>query len=165
MAAFTIRLRPRPERPRPNTALALDAPPGLAISAHERTLLQALFRRYARVVIESEFRSGYSGARTLLALPVRADGRADAHTIVKLGERRAIEREHDNYTTYVKDTLPPMTARVQEALVDPRAPVAALRYTFIAEPGQRPMSLREALLRQPDPALLARLFESLMPTP
>lgn len=163
VAAFTVRLRPRPERPRPNTALALDAPPGLAFSAHERTLLQALFRRYARVVVESEFRSGYSGARTLLALPVRADGRADAPTIVKLGQRRAIEREHDNYTAYVKDTLPPMTARVQEALVDPRAPMAALRYTFIAEPGQRPMSLREALLKQPDPALLARLFETFGP--
>jgi len=46
-----------------------------------RQSLQTLFRRYARLVIEGEFRSAYSGARTLLALPVRADGRVDAYTI------------------------------------------------------------------------------------
>jgi hypothetical protein len=41
---------------------------------------------------------------------------------------------------------------------------AALRYTFISEAGQTPVSLRQALRRQPDPALLWRLFESFAPT-
>jgi hypothetical protein len=164
MALF-VRTRPRPRAPAPNTALAVEPPAGLALSAEERTLLQTLFRRYSRLMIESEFRSGYSGARTLLALPVRDDGRSDAHTIVKLGERRAIEREHHNYEVYVKDTLPPMTARIQDAPVSlASAPLAALRYTFIAEPGQRPASLREALLRDPDAALLTRLFDTFGPS-
>jgi hypothetical protein len=63
-----------------------------------------------------------------------------------------------------------MTARIQEAPVFPpasaagrRGDLAALRYTFIAEPGQRPLSLREALLRDPDPALLVKLFETFGP--
>lgn len=176
VAALTFRLKPRPAGPQPNPALSVEPPPGLAIAADERALLQTLFRRYARLVIENEFRSGYSGARTLLALPIRADGRADAHTIVKLGERRAIELEHRNYETYVKDTLPPMTARIQDEPVflspatayAPRGEGrggggAALRYTFIAEPGQRPASLREALLKNPDPALLLKLFETFGP--
>lgn len=163
VAALTYRVRPRTAAPRPNTRLALEPPPGLALSADERRLLQMLFGRYARLVIESEFRSGYSGARALLALPVRADGRADAHTIVKIGERRAIEREHQNYQTYVKDTLPPMTARIQEAITDPHLRMGALRYTFISEPSQRPLSLREALLKQADPALLIKLFETFGP--
>jgi hypothetical protein len=116
-------------------------------------------------VVEAEFRSGYSGARTFLAQPIRPDGRADAHTIIKIGERTAIEREAENYATFVKDTLPPITARIQEAPVTlPRGGTrAALRYTFIAEPGRRPRSLRDALLADHDPALLVKLFDTFGP--
>ncbi|MGQ0603989.1 MAG: phosphotransferase [Anaerolineales bacterium] len=172
VAALTYRARPRERArehaPQPNPSLTLEPPPGLTLSATERTLLQTLFRRYGRLVIESEFRSGYSGARALLALPVQTDGRADAHTIVKIGERRAIEREHANYEKFVKDTLPPMTARIQDAPVTAHStlhapPSSALRYTFISEPGQRPISLREALHSIPDPALLAKLFDTFGP--
>lgn len=164
-AAFVMRGRPRPPAPRPNAGLVLEPPPGLTLAAEERGLLQTLFRRYARVVLESEFRSGYSGARTLLALPIRSDGRADAHTIAKLGPRRAIQREYLNYETYVKDTLPPITARIQDAPTYSAGAdgLGVLRYTFIAEPGHRPLSLREALLRDPDPARLTKLFDTFGP--
>jgi hypothetical protein len=166
VAALTYRVRgglARAPQPRPNRSLTLEPPPGLTFSANERALLQTLFRRYGRLVIETEFRSGYSGARALLALPVQTDGRADAHTIVKLGERRAIEREHANYEQFVKDTLPPMTARIQESITNNQLRLGALRYTFISEPGQRPMSLRDALQRNPDPALLTKLFDTFGP--
>jgi hypothetical protein len=163
VAALTYRVRPRERLPQPNRSLALEPPPGLTLSSAEHTLLQTLFRRYGRLVLESEFRSGYSGARALLALPVQVDGRADAHTIIKLGARRAIEREHANYERFVKDTLPPMTARIQESIANPHWPLGALRYTFISEPGQRPISLREALQRDPDPALLTKLFDTFGP--
>ncbi|MEP7359410.1 MAG: hypothetical protein ABI847_19320, partial [Anaerolineales bacterium] len=102
---------------------------------------------------------------------MRADGRADAYTIAKLGDRRGIEREYANFETFVKDTLPPVTARIQTIPVITRGPRsdtpfaqrAALRYTFIGEPGQSPMSLRQALLAQPDPALLDKLFATFGP--
>jgi hypothetical protein len=174
LMALTYRVRlPRPPLRilSPNTALAIEPHPNIELHAHERSLLQTLFRRYARVVVESEFRSGYSGARTLLALPIRADGRADAHTIVKIGESRAIQREFENYETFVKDTLPPITARIQETPVTTPSPVglptgggrAALRYTFIGEPGRPPLSLRESLIANPDPALLEKLFSTFGP--
>ena len=180
LMALTYRVRlPRPALQilSPNTALAIEPHPNIELHAHERLLLQTLFRRYARVVVESEFRSGYSGARTLLALPIRADGRADAHTIVKIGESRAIQREFENYETFVKDTLPPVTARIQEIPVTLPSPVralqrtgegpgvraAALRYTFIGEPGRPPLSLRESLIANPDPALLEKLFSTFGP--
>jgi hypothetical protein len=160
---------PTPAR---NPALVIEPPPALSLSDTERGLLQTLFRRYARIVIENEFRSGYSGARALLVLPVRSDGRADAHTIVKIGEARSIQKEFENYETFVKDTLPPITARIQDAPVTlplPAAPgrarggLGAIRYTFIAEPGQRPISLGEALRVNPEPALLSKLFETFGP--
>ena len=127
-------------------------------------MIGSIFRNYARLVIESEFLSGYSGARTYLALPLRPDGRSDAHTIVKIGEVEAIRREFENYETFVKDTLPPITARIQhQPVIGPGGKQAAIRYTFIAEPGNPPISLGRALLANPDPGLLIKLFETFGP--
>lgn len=150
----------------PNPAVTIETGPNLTLSGEETGLLRGVFAGYSRVVIESEFLSGYSGARTFLVRPVRPDGGADALTIVKLGPRGSIQREFANYEAFVKDRLPPVTARIQ------RAPVvlgknggtkAAVQYTFIASPGHAPVSLRNALLQNPNPALLLRLFETFGP--
>ena len=149
---------------KPNPSLAIEARPGLALSPAETGLLRSLFNRYGRLALESEFLSGYSGARTFLALPIRLDGRADAYTIVKVGERESIRREYENYDRFVKDTLPPMTARIQRAPVTVRgSQKAALQYTFIGTSGQTPLSLRQAWLQNPDPALLNKLFDTFGP--
>ncbi|MBI5291078.1 MAG: phosphotransferase [Chloroflexi bacterium] len=160
----------RPRRPslrlqQPNPSLVIERHPSFNLTPADTALLRALFSRYARLTLEAEFHSGYSGARTFLALPVRADGRADAYTIAKIGERDSIRREFENYETFVKDTLPPITARIQETPVEtPRGGgLAALRYTFIGEPGRTPASLREALIANPDLALLDKLFETFGP--
>jgi len=149
---------------RPDPGLSLEVAPSIQLPRETEEPLRAVFHSYKRVMVESEFRSGYSGARTLLIHPVRADGRTDAHTIVKLGERSAILREYENYEQYVKDSLPPLTARIQNEPVTTRGGrYAALRYTFIGQPGRPPVSLREALLADPNPALLQQVFESFGP--
>jgi hypothetical protein len=167
LSAFAVLYRRRIVRRSagtPNRALAIEPLPGMTFSPAEDMLLRTMFRQYSRIVAQHEFRSGYSGARALLVLPIHADGRADAHTIAKLGERDAIQREFDNYEQFVKNRLPPITARIQEPpAIAPNTPLAALRYTFIGEPGHTPTSLREALLSNPDPALLSRLFETFGP--
>jgi hypothetical protein len=141
-----------------------------------------LFNQYGRLTLEVEFRSGYSGARTFLALPIRPDGRSDAYTIAKIGEQGSIQREYENYKKFVEHTLPPITARIQDRPVvvggRTKAPgtgnssgrlrvrlaeLAALRYTFIGEPGQRPISLRRNLLETPEPAVLEKLFRTFGP--
>lgn len=148
----------------PNPALAIETRPGLSLAPAETSLLRSLFNRYARLVLESEFLSGYSGARTFLALPVHPDGRADAYTIVKVGEREAIRHEVENFERFVKDTLPPMTARIQHLPVTVRgSDKAALQYTFIGTSNQSPLSLRQAWLENPDPALLEKLFDTFGP--
>lgn len=153
-------VRSRSSEGRPNLALLLEPHPGLALELEDETLLRTLFNRYDRLVVEREFLSGYSGARTFLALPIRPDGRADAYTIVKVGARQEIQQEYTNYETFVKDTLPPITARIQQPPVSvPRGEKSAMQYTFIAEPGRMPTSLRLALLENPEPALLKRLFD------
>jgi hypothetical protein len=150
----------------PNEQLALEPQASMRIDAGEGRLIKTLFRKYSRVVLEREFRSGYSGARTFLALPIRGDGRADAYTIAKIGDKRSIQREFENFEQFVKDTLPPITARIQEppvAVARSTDDKAVLRYTFIGEPGKLPVSLREALLTNPDPAPIHRLFDTFGP--
>ena len=160
----------------PNSALVIEPRPGIQIQTEDETLLRTLFRRYGRLIVETEFLSGYSGARTLLTLPIRLDGRADAYTIAKLGDRASIEQEFSNYERFVKNTLPPITARIQEPPViaakegisrlkraNAIGSRAVLRYTFIGEPGRHPISLREALLNDPDPTFLNKLFSTFGP--
>ena len=148
----------------PNPALVLEPRPDMKLTNSEAGLLRALFGRYARLVMESEFLSGYSGARAFLVQPIRLDGRADAYTIVKIGQPESIQREFANYEAYVKDTLPPITARIQHAPVVLRGgDRAAVQYTFIAEPGRLPISLRRALLADANPRLLFKLFETFGP--
>ena len=171
----------RPVRPAlqvaaPNPELTIESAPGTVLQDEERLLLQVLFRRYDRLVLDMEFLSGYSGARTFLAQPIHADSRADAYTIAKIGRREAIQQEYENYQVYVKKTLPPVTARIQGppviappgtrharkrlAWLDEKA---ALQYTFIAEPGRVPISMRQRLLADPDPNLLYKLFDTFGP--
>jgi hypothetical protein len=169
MSLFALVLLVRPSRSvlqtlSPNPDLVVEPHPGLNISPPELSLLRTLFRRYSRLALESEFLSGYSGARTFLALPIRPDGRSDAYTIVKIGDRQAIRQEFANYETFVKDTLPPVTARIQHAPVTVHgSDRAALQYTFIGAPGRTPTSLRQALLQNPDPAFVQKLFETFGP--
>jgi hypothetical protein len=143
---------------------------GISLSVEECDLFRSLFTQYQQVVLENEFLSGYSGARTFLVRPIRPDGCADALTIVKIGPSPAIRQEFSNYETFVKDRLPPVTARIQRpplALSSYRRASpgqrAAMQYTFIAEPGRSPVSLRNALRQNPDPALLQQLFETFGP--
>jgi len=154
----------------PNRSLKIETRQAIELSKPEIELLSALFQRYERLVIESEFLSGYSGARTFLSLPVQASGRADAFTIAKIGEANAMIQEFDNYETFVKDTLPPITARIQHTPVTvvekgkiKPTHLAALQYTFIGEQGVQPTSLRQALLQEPRPDYFYKLFDTFGP--
>lgn len=150
---------------KPNLGLQLDRHPALQLLPKDETLLRAVFREYSRAMLDSEFRSGYSGARTFLALPIRADGRADAYAIAKIGPRKDIEREYANYEAFVKNTLPPITARIQEPPVTTKETPrdAALRYSFVGMPDAQPISLRQTLLDTGDPACLRKLFSTFGP--
>jgi len=173
LCLFALLVIPRPPLYRldtslPNPELVIETGTGINLSEQDRQLLQVLFRLYGRLVVQSEFHSGYSGARTFLALPLRPDGRSDAYSIIKIGPTGDIQREYQNHEQFVKETLPPMTARIQHPPVTLsdrsfHPPRAALRYTFIADPGHMPLSLRQALLQKPSPELFNRLFDTFGP--
>jgi hypothetical protein len=149
----------------PGQKVVVESSPVLQLSNEHARLLKALFASYARLLVNREFLSGYSGARTFLIQPIRPDGRSDAYTIAKVGAARMIEREYSNYENFVKDTLPPVTARIQHAPVTIKgSSLAAIRYTFLGDAGQVPSSLRQVLLSDPDCAYLRQLYDTFGPT-
>ena len=48
----------------------IDARVNVTLNDEEKGLLSSLFASYSRLVLENEFLSGYSGARTFLVRPV-----------------------------------------------------------------------------------------------
>lgn len=148
----------------PDHDIKIETLPSIEISDQEKEMMQALFQGYGRLLVEWEFRSGYSGARTLLVLPVYADQRYDAETIIKIGSKNNITREYQNYVKYVKQTLPPLTARIQKPPVSVlKSDLACIQYTFIAEPGKPPQSLRQLLTQSQDADSIIRLFDNFGP--
>jgi hypothetical protein len=108
---------------------------GVDLNPDEEAVLQHMFRGYERVVIERPLRGGYSSAKVLVAAPYRTDGFVTAPVVVKLDERQAILYEKMRYDSYVRDTLPPATARVLDNPVVPdRLSLGGLKYTFIRDP-------------------------------
>jgi hypothetical protein len=161
---FLRRIPTRLQAVTPNPNMAIEPTPGVQLAGEPESLLRSLFPAYARLLVTHEFLSGYSGARTFLAQPIRPDGRADAYTIVKIGNVQDVEREFANYEVFVKDTLPPITARIQHPPIRlKRGTQAAMRYTFIGEAGRAPVSLRQALLADPDADLLQQLYATFGP--
>ncbi len=110
--------------------------PTVLLRQEELEVIQQMFPGHARVAIERQLHGGYSSARLLVATPYQADGRAMASVVVKLADRQAILYEKMRFDTYVRDTLPPATARVVGNPVLPeKSPLGGLKYTFIREPG------------------------------
>ncbi|MBA4385054.1 MAG: hypothetical protein C0410_09985 [Anaerolinea sp.] len=148
----------------PNSRLSIEPNAGIVLNPNELGLLQALFKKYQRILLKNEFLSGYSGARSFLASPINANGQSDAETIIKIGPRKDIEDEYNHYESFVKDRLPPVTARIQSVPITLAGfDKAALQYTCISEPGKSPTSFRQALLANPDPEYLQRLFDTFGP--
>lgn len=148
-AAVPTPSEPPPEHlrsptPLPNPDLVLQLPPGVTLTTEEETLLRILFASYETVAVDVEYRSGYSGSRIFLILPIKADGRADAYIVVKIAPQALIRREWENFERFVKSTLPPVTTRLEEPPILPSEnPLGALRYTFVGTVGaQRTESLR-----------------------
>src|SRR5260370_14278657 len=111
----------------------------------ERLVLRQMFRKYDSIKIEHIFQQGFSGSTVMLVRPVNADGRSDALVVVKIAERQVILWEKKRYDSFVKDTLPPTTARIES---DPALPehsaLGGLKYTFVRQSGdQMPVNLRE----------------------
>jgi len=133
------------------------------LSEDERIVLQEMFDKYGEIHIEHVFQEGFSGSSVLLVRPIQADRRSDAPVVVKIAERQSILWEKKRYDSFVKDKLPPTTARIEAdpALPD-RSPLGGLKYTFVRlRGGDLPINLREYAAAQPAEDVAQFLREAL----
>jgi hypothetical protein len=113
------------------------------LTSDEQVVLRRLFRANDRILIERELGGSYGRARLLVVQPYRAQ-RAEARVVAKIDEQSTILREKRHYDSYVKDTLPPTTARI---LDNPALPensfLGGLKYTLVQPGGgTNPVDLR-----------------------
>lgn len=120
--------------------------PGVSLPAAERDLLAQAFAGRQEILVEREFRSGYSGAAVLLVSP----GPAQAPMVVKIAAPADLQREYAAYHQFVKDAAPQNTAQLrgkpllaadgQRGLIiytfaggDPRLPTRSLQGYYEAQ--------------------------------
>src|SRR5262249_5224194 len=127
-----------------------QAPPvsidsGTDFTEDQRLVLEQMFQKYDRIKIQHVFQEGFSGSTVILVRPLHADGRSDAPVVVKLDDRQAILWEKKRYDSFVKDTLPPTTARIEaEPALPDNATLGGLKYTFVRLRGEEsPINLKE----------------------
>lgn len=129
--------------------ITIDFAPGFDQSAlltdEHLLILRRMFYGHARIRIEKQLTGGYTRALVLVVTPTHADGREDAAVVVKFDDKDHVLDEAQRYDVYVKGSLPPLTARLEDRPVTPEVSnLAGLCYTLIAKPGQLPQDLRSA---------------------
>ena len=133
----------------PNVPIQIDDP-DLHLTPEQERLLQAMFRDTTRVSVKQILQaghSGHSGALVLMAQPVR-HGLTGAPVAVKIDDRYAILHEKRRYDQWVKDMLPPTSARIiDDPTLPPDSALGGLKYTFIKQPDDdAPANLRDYAL-------------------
>ncbi len=129
------------------------------LNSDERRVLQRMFRTHQRIVVERELAGSYGSTRLLVVQPMRPQ-RAEARVVVKIDERSTILYEKRHYDSYVKDTLPPTTARVLDNPSLPEdSPLGGLKYTLVQPLGStNPIDLR-AFADHATPEDIGRLIQ------
>jgi hypothetical protein len=109
-------------------------------------ILRRMFHGYAQLRVEARLTGGYTSAEVLVVTPINVDGREDASVVVKLDHKDAIVEEAQRYERFVKNTLPPLTARLEDK---PTAPdisdLAGLKYTLITDSKGKSRTMRTVL--------------------
>lgn len=116
----------------------------ITLSEDEKAVLRRMFRTYKKVEVQRELRGGYTGARLLVVQPHQGH-RVEVSVVVKIDLRNAILHEKRHYDAYVKDTLPPTTARlIDNPALPENSMLGGLKYTLIQPSGSTdPVDLRE----------------------
>jgi hypothetical protein len=116
------------------------------LSQDQMFVIRRMFYGYKEVRIETVLTGGYTSSQLLVVTPVKQDGRAEAPVVIKIGSTDVILDEAQRYERYVKGTLPPLTARLEDRPVAPdTCDLAALKYTFLADEEGNPRDMRGSI--------------------
>ena len=126
--------------------LVFAAGVNIELSQDQLFVMRRMFYGYKEVRIDNLLTGGYTSSQLLVVTPIKQDGRAEAPVVVKLGPTDTILDEAQRYERFVKGTLPPLTARLEDRPVAPdTCDLAALKYTFLADEEGNPRDMRGAI--------------------
>jgi len=110
-----------------------DFDDAFALSEEHLFLLRRMFHGYNQIRIERRLMGGYTSALILVVTPVGADQMEDAAVVVKIDTADTVLDEAQRYDTHVKNSLPPLTARLEDKpTTSETSDLAGLKYTFVA---------------------------------
>ncbi len=142
-----------------------DYDPSASLSEEQLFILRRMFHGYQQIRIEMRLAGGYSGAVLLVVTPRRMDGFEDAAVVVKIDRADDILDEARRYETNIRNTLPPLTARLEDRPTAPEtSELAGLKYTFVSDGSDQPRDLRLVAAEWGTEALGQWLVHSLLPT-
>lgn len=126
--------------------IELNPDSDLSLTKDQSYILRRMFHGYARIRIEQQLQGGYTPSSLFVVTPIQTDGRKDSTVVVKVGPTDVILDEAHRYDRYVKSTLPPLTARLQDTPTAPEASeLAGLKYGFIVGADEKPHNLRSLI--------------------
>jgi hypothetical protein len=106
-------------------------------------ILRRMFYGYAQIRVERQLTGGYTRALLLVVTPIHGDNREDSAIVVKIDSTDVILDEAQSYEAYVKGTLPPLTARLEDKPTAPEtSDLAGIKYTLVARSDTAPVDLR-----------------------
>ena len=106
-------------------------------------ILRRMFYGYSRARLERRLTGGYTPAMILVVTPIQGDSVEDAAVVVKIDHADTILDEAQRYETHIKNSLPPLTARLEDKpTAAETSDAAGLKYTFIAENDNNASDLR-----------------------
>jgi hypothetical protein len=130
-----------------------------------RHILQRMFHGYEKIRIERQLSGGYSRAQLFVVTPIQLNDIEYAPVVVKIARTHDIADEARRYDSYVKSTLPPLTARLEERPTFlENGDFGGLKYTLIPGPKQRSTNLTEIALEWSPEQIGSWLRQQLYPT-
>lgn len=116
-----------------NIEYAPEVPKQMKPNIDQEMVLRQMFNGYDRIRVDRCLNGGYTGAVLYVVTPFQLNDRADSAVAVKIDQSERILEEADRYEKYVKNSLPLLTARIEEKPTVPdRSPLAGIKYTLIA---------------------------------
>lgn len=106
-------------------------------------ILRRMFHGYTEIRVETRLTGGFTNSELLVVTPIMVDGNDAVSVVVKVGLTDAIQDEWQRYDRYVRDKLPPLTARPDGRPIAPdTSDIAGLKYTFLGGTEGNPIDMR-----------------------
>lgn len=138
----------KPKRSSTQTFIRISISPefGDELSSDELFILRKMFHGYDRIRVDRRLTGGYTASQLLVVTPIQIGNIEAASVVVKIGLTDTILDEAQRYNKYVKDRLPPLTARLEDRPISPdSSTIAGLKYTFLTDADGNPTDMRSVV--------------------